>query len=147
MPNSWLTREGVLVWAVQGAIRWFREGLERPEEVREAVRSYRNEMDQIGRFIAERCSTGANLHVRARELYSTHTKPGPTSPKSHTISAKCTSAGRSASVKESNAKRQAAVPYTKGSISTTEAVGKVGEMGNLAGKFFMYARNRKFPTK
>jgi putative DNA primase/helicase len=78
--------EGVLVWAVQGAIRWFREGLERPEEVREAVRSYRNEMDQIGRFIAERCSTGANLHVRARELYSAY-KAWADESKEHTISA------------------------------------------------------------
>jgi putative DNA primase/helicase len=64
--------EGILAWAVAGAVEWYKHGLERPEEVREAVRSYRDEMDQIGRFITEQCVTGPNFQIRSRDIYAAY---------------------------------------------------------------------------
>lgn len=61
--------EGILVWAVAGAVQWHRHGLERPDEVREAVETYRSEMDQLGRFIDERCVLGDTLSAYASALY------------------------------------------------------------------------------
>jgi putative DNA primase/helicase len=46
---------GILAWAVQGCLEWQREGLGDPEEVREATEEYREEMDPVGRFLAELC--------------------------------------------------------------------------------------------
>jgi putative DNA primase/helicase len=50
--------EGILAWAVAGAVRWYREGLGKPPEVEGAVEEWRGDMDQIGRFIVERCMIG-----------------------------------------------------------------------------------------
>lgn len=64
--------EGILAWAVAGAVRWYREGLPRPDEVKQAVSTYRAEMDQVGRFIGERCVTGDALSIFATDLYSNY---------------------------------------------------------------------------
>jgi putative DNA primase/helicase len=61
--------EGILAWAAEGAVRWFREGLDRPLEVTEAVTDYRQEMDQIGRFLTERCVQFPTAQVKADRLY------------------------------------------------------------------------------
>jgi len=64
--------EGILAWAVAGAVEWFRDGLGRPSEVAEAVSEYRKEMDQIGRFISERCVLLPTASVDATKLYSAY---------------------------------------------------------------------------
>jgi putative DNA primase/helicase len=64
--------EGILAWIVAGAVRWFREGLDKPPEVAEAVHEYREEMDQIGRFIKDQCDTGGFFSVKARVLYTAY---------------------------------------------------------------------------
>jgi len=60
---------GILRLAVSGAIRWYREGLAKPEPVEEAGKEWRKESDQIGRFIRERCVTGEFAQAKARGLY------------------------------------------------------------------------------
>jgi putative DNA primase/helicase len=60
---------GILAWAVEGAIRWCREGLGKPPEVADAGKSWRAESDQIGRFIRECCVVGEYCQVKARVLY------------------------------------------------------------------------------
>jgi putative DNA primase/helicase len=71
LPEKLLAEaEGILAWAVAGAAHWHREGLRRPAEVTEAVRVYREEMDQIGRFIAAECVTGSSFQASARELFA-----------------------------------------------------------------------------
>ncbi len=35
--------EGLLAWAVAGAVRWYREGLGKPPEIADAIREYREE--------------------------------------------------------------------------------------------------------
>lgn len=46
---------GVLAWAVQGALRWFQDGLRLPTEIVTASETYHNDADLVRRFITERC--------------------------------------------------------------------------------------------
>ena len=61
--------EGILAWIIQGAVRWHHEGLGKPSEVAHAVNEYREEMDQIGRFIEECCIIGEFASVQGRKIY------------------------------------------------------------------------------
>ena len=75
--------EGILAWAVAGAIRWFKDGLGRPPEVEKERLAWRGNMDQVGRFIEERCTLDDLAQVRnpddlaqvrGRELYAAYRK-------------------------------------------------------------------------
>lgn len=46
---------GVLTWALSGCRAWQRSGLGAPAAVQEATQEYREEMDLVGRFVAEKC--------------------------------------------------------------------------------------------
>jgi len=61
--------EGILAWAVAGSVRWFREGLGKPDTVESAGREWRSESDQIRRFIEEICVAGEYSQSKARPLY------------------------------------------------------------------------------
>jgi putative DNA primase/helicase len=50
--------EGILAWAVAGAVRWNQEGLGKPEEIEAANREWRNDEDTQGKFIAECLQSG-----------------------------------------------------------------------------------------
>jgi putative DNA primase/helicase len=62
--------EGVLVWIVQGARAYLKEGLDPPEAVATATEAYREEEDVLGAFIADRCLTGADLSAPAGPLFA-----------------------------------------------------------------------------
>jgi len=64
--------QGILVWAVAGAARWYQEGLGKPTDVEYAGQAWRADSDQIGRFIQEACITGEYVRAKARELYGTY---------------------------------------------------------------------------
>ena len=50
---------GILAWAVRGCLAWQQRGnLGEPAAVLEATAGYRNEMDDVGRFLAEVCLLG-----------------------------------------------------------------------------------------
>jgi len=66
--------EGILAWAVQGARRWYAEGLGKPPDVEEANKSWRAESDQLGRFIDDCCVVREDALVQARPLYSAYKK-------------------------------------------------------------------------
>ncbi|MEK7752462.1 MAG: phage/plasmid primase, P4 family [Acidobacteriota bacterium] len=73
LPDKLLAEaEGVLAWAVAGAVRWYVEGLGTPAEVDRANRDWRAESDQVGRFIAECCIVGEFVQAKARQLYSAY---------------------------------------------------------------------------
>jgi putative DNA primase/helicase len=60
---------GVLAWAVEGCLRWQREGLGEPEAVTKATADYREEQDAIAGFLSEKCVVGEHYQVTAKEIY------------------------------------------------------------------------------
>jgi putative DNA primase/helicase len=71
LPDKLLTEaEGILAWAVEGARLWYAEGLGKPAEVEAAKDKWREDMDQLGRFIDERCVVGDGFRARAAALYA-----------------------------------------------------------------------------
>jgi putative DNA primase/helicase len=65
---------GILIWIVQGCLEWQKGGLQTPEEVKGATDDYRNEMDEIGTFLAERCIMQPNIKVNPTDLYNAYKK-------------------------------------------------------------------------
>jgi putative DNA primase/helicase len=61
--------EGVLAWAVRGAIDWFRDGLGTDQKSRKATEEYRKRQDSFGRFVEEVCVQGVHYSVRFSQLY------------------------------------------------------------------------------
>ena len=69
-----LTQEicGILIWAIEGCLKWQREGLGMPSAMKWAVDEYRNEQDALGRFIDERCELKADARAKTTELYKAY---------------------------------------------------------------------------
>lgn len=63
---------GILAWAVRGCIDWQKDGMGMPDEVRQATTAYRNEMDVVGDFLAEKCVVLTTAEVRAGTLYKAY---------------------------------------------------------------------------
>jgi putative DNA primase/helicase len=60
---------GIFNWAVAGYQEYLHAGLSSPDEVTMATEGYRGDMDRIGKFIEERCTTGPDERVSLKELY------------------------------------------------------------------------------
>jgi putative DNA primase/helicase len=60
---------GILAWIVQGCLQWQREGLQAPEEVRQATKAYRAEMDVLAAFLADCCVRHEDEEAFAGELW------------------------------------------------------------------------------
>jgi len=60
--------KGILAWAVTGAVRWYSEGLEKPEEIEAANREWEADEDTQGKFIAECIEPGAS-DIEATRIY------------------------------------------------------------------------------
>jgi putative DNA primase/helicase len=60
---------GVLAWIVRGCLAWQREGLQAPEEVRQATKAYRAEMDVLAAFLADCCVRDEDEEAFAGELW------------------------------------------------------------------------------
>lgn len=60
---------GILAWMVRGCLEWQRHGLKTPQKVLAATKEYREEEDVVGQFLAERCTRGELLSVKASLLY------------------------------------------------------------------------------
>lgn len=62
--------EGILRWLVEGAKKWYEEGLNPPAKIMQSVFEYREENDVISSFIHARCIIGNEHAVKARELFN-----------------------------------------------------------------------------
>lgn len=60
---------GILAWCVRGCLAWQSEGLGYPEDIRLATEGYRAEMDVVGQFLDDCCTTDATSQVKASQLY------------------------------------------------------------------------------
>jgi putative DNA primase/helicase len=60
---------GVLAWIVRGCLAWQRNGLQAPEEVREATKAYRAEMDVLAAFLGDCCVRGKEEEEFAGALW------------------------------------------------------------------------------
>jgi putative DNA primase/helicase len=71
LPGKLLAEaEGILAWIVEGARLWFATGLNKPPEIDAAKEAWHSEMDQIGRFLGERCIVADACRVLAATLYA-----------------------------------------------------------------------------
>lgn len=66
-----LLQEGgeILQWAIDGCLMWQEDGLQIPDKVVEASKTYRNEMDPLGQFIQDRCELGDDFEERGGSLF------------------------------------------------------------------------------
>lgn len=59
---------GILTWAVLGAMKWYRLGLDPPATVRAATADYRNDEDAIGQFLADVCTLDPDARTIKTQL-------------------------------------------------------------------------------
>lgn len=65
---------GILAWAVKGCQMWQAEGLGLPAEVKQATQSYRQEMDILGKFIANCCIQKPDIKTPMKFLYQEYVR-------------------------------------------------------------------------
>jgi putative DNA primase/helicase len=72
LKNPATAGPAILAWLVRGCLAWQREGLGVPPAVESATAAYREEMDLIADFLADRCEVDSGATVRAEELQRTY---------------------------------------------------------------------------
>lgn len=60
---------GILNWMLTGCLEWQRIGLAEPEAVKAATQNYRDEMDTVAQFVAERCLVEKHARVAFSAIY------------------------------------------------------------------------------
>jgi P4 family phage/plasmid primase-like protien len=65
---------GILAWVVRGCIEYQRDGLGEPEQVRNATKGYRSDMDPLEAFIDECCVVRPAVRCKFADLYSAYTR-------------------------------------------------------------------------
>lgn len=66
----------ILAWAVEGCLKWQRDGIEEPARVADATKDYKQEMDLIASFV-EQCliiDYESKQRIMANELFSLYSK-------------------------------------------------------------------------
>lgn len=59
----------IFTWAVKGAQKWYKEGLDEPAKLENTIKEYRTEMDLIQRWVDEACDIGEQFRTPAKELF------------------------------------------------------------------------------
>lgn len=63
---------GILNWAIKGCQAWQKSGLDEPKLITDAVDSYREEMDLLGKWVAEDCVVGPQYEWKSRQAYGSY---------------------------------------------------------------------------
>lgn len=71
LPEKLLNQEmsGILRWAVEGCLKWQKEGLKPPGDIERATNLYKSEMDTIGNFISDFCTQYEGAKAYSKQLY------------------------------------------------------------------------------
>lgn len=70
-----LEMPGILNWAIEGCLKWQKDGLKEPKIVTKATGLYKDDMDILDPFLVECCYTdkgNEDVKVEAKELYSVY---------------------------------------------------------------------------
>lgn len=60
---------GILRWAVDGCLKWQREGLGEPTTIKNATNAYKDEMDLLSNFINDACVVHPEAKIKLNDLY------------------------------------------------------------------------------
>jgi len=61
--------EGILAWMVRGCLKYQRQGLNPPEEIKAATRRYQKDEDILSQFIKDCCTLDEHANYGAGKLY------------------------------------------------------------------------------
>lgn len=61
-------QQGILAWLVEGAQKWYQDGLESPKKVIAATQEYQNESDVLGAWIDDCCNVANNKEELSSKL-------------------------------------------------------------------------------
>lgn len=64
--------DGILAWAIRGALRWQEYGLQVPDAVTAATADYKAECDRLSSYLEEHTLTHHDVRVRASDLYQSY---------------------------------------------------------------------------
>lgn len=63
---------GILYWAVQGCLKWQKDGLMVPNEVKDATQEYRREADILPQFLDDCCIAEKTARVASKKLFEAY---------------------------------------------------------------------------
>ncbi len=63
---------GIFQWAIQGCLKWQKDGLDMPEALQAETQGYREEMDSIGNWTATSCTIDPAATAKSAELYDSY---------------------------------------------------------------------------
>jgi putative DNA primase/helicase len=63
---------GILQWAIDGCVAWYRDGLNPPKVVRDATADYLASEDHVARWLEECCTTGKRDYAKSKLLYESY---------------------------------------------------------------------------
>lgn len=71
LPNKlWAESPAILAWMIQGAAKWYHDGLKVPASVREASAEYMQDHDDLAQWISDCCMVTPSGRAKAKTLYA-----------------------------------------------------------------------------
>lgn len=74
LKDTTIAGPAILAWLVKGCLEWQADGLNPPEQVRQATEQYREEMDPLAEFIGDRCVVQDGATADNGEIYQEYQK-------------------------------------------------------------------------